>query len=159
MEMAQGKSDPAETARLLNSGAIHVLRGLRFVDRQSGLTPARLSALSVLVFGGSCTLGRLAEVEDVAGPTMTRIVDGLCRQGLAERARHPHSGRAVLISATAAGAGLMHAAADRRVAALVKAIFALDGADRAALHTAAPALPRLAAELRRSARESSVANE
>ncbi len=157
--MAGSKRDPAETARLLNSGAIHVLRGLRFVDRQSGLTPARLSALSALVFGGPCTLGRLADLEDVAGPTMTRIVDGLCQQGLAERARHPHSGRAVLISATAAGTELMRVAADRRVDALVKAIAALDSSERAALHTAAPALPRLAAELRRSACELSSTTE
>lgn len=157
--MPKRKPDPAETARLLNSGAIHVLRGLRFVDRQAGLTPARLSALSVLVFGGSCTLGRLAELEDVAGPTMTRIVDGLCEQGLAERARHPHSGRAVLISATAAGADLMRAAADRRVSALVEAMSALDSADRAALHAAAPALPRLAAELRRKARQPGVTTD
>lgn len=143
----------------MNSGAIHVLRGLRFVDRQSGLTPARLSALSVLVFGGSCTLGRLAELEDVAGPTMTRIVDGLCQLGLAERALHPHSGRAVLISATAAGTELMRAAADRRVDALVKAIAALDNTEGAALHKAAPALTRLAEELRRSAREFSLVDE
>lgn len=157
--MAQGKSHSAETARLLNSGAVHVLRGLRLVDRQSGLTPARLSALSVLVFGGSCTLGRLAELEDVAGPTMTRIVDGLCQLGLADRARHPQSARAVLISATPAGTDLMRAAASRRVDALVKALASLGSDDRRALHTAAPALPRLAAELRRSAGELPVGNE
>jgi hypothetical protein len=51
--------DNAGTATALNSGAIHLLRGLRAADRQSGLTPARLSALSVLVFGGPTSLGRL----------------------------------------------------------------------------------------------------
>lgn len=32
-------------------------------DAESGLTPARLSALSVLVFGGPMMLGRLARIE------------------------------------------------------------------------------------------------
>jgi hypothetical protein len=40
-------------------------------------------AFSVLVFGVPCSLGRLAATEDVAAPTMTRIVDGLERLGLA----------------------------------------------------------------------------
>src|SRR6478752_7380496 len=65
-------------------------------DRGAGLTPARLSALSVLVFGGPCSLGRLAKAEDVAGPTMTRIVDGLVDLGLAERKPHPDGANMVL---------------------------------------------------------------
>src|ERR1022692_5105488 len=77
----------------LNSGAIHLLRGLGAVDREAGRTPARLSALSVLVFGAPCTLGELAAAEGVAGPTMTRIVDGLAQAGLAERRAHPRDGR------------------------------------------------------------------
>src|SRR3954468_20740397 len=39
-----------------------------------GLTPAGLSALSVLVFGGPAPLRQLAEAEQVAAPTMSRIV-------------------------------------------------------------------------------------
>jgi DNA-binding MarR family transcriptional regulator len=155
--MGKGNRDPRETARQLNSGAIHVLRSLRLVDRRSGLTPARLSALSVLVFGGPCTLGRLAAIEDVAGPTMTRIVDGLCREGLAQRTRHPDSGRAVLISATPTGDDLMRAAADRRVDALVSAMSRLDDAAQHSLESAAPALVSLAEALRRPASDAAVA--
>jgi DNA-binding MarR family transcriptional regulator len=146
--MADDKRPAANTAAQLNSGAIHLLRGLRRVDEAAGLTPARLSALSVLVFGGPCTLGRLAEIEDVAGPTMTRIVDGLSDLGLAERSTHPLSGRAVLISATPSGAELMHAAAGRRHRAIVAAMARLSARDRAALDRAAPALVRLADVLR-----------
>jgi DNA-binding MarR family transcriptional regulator len=155
--MGKGNRDLRETARLLNSGAIHVLRALRVVDRRSGLTPARLSALSVLVFGGLCTLGRLAALEEVAGPTMTRIVDGLCRAGLAERTRHPDSGRAVLISPTPAGDDLMRAAADRRFDALVSAMGRLDDAAKHSLEAAAPALVSLAMALRRSASDAALA--
>jgi DNA-binding MarR family transcriptional regulator len=146
--MADDKGPPASTAAQLNSGAIHLLRGLRRVDEAAGLTPARLSALSVLVFGGPCTLGRLAEIEDVTGPTMTRIVDGLSDLGLAERSTHPLSGRAVLISATPPGTELMQAAAQRRHRAIDAAMARLSARDRAALDRAAPALVRLAAALR-----------
>jgi DNA-binding MarR family transcriptional regulator len=146
--MADDKGSPANTAAQLNSGAIHLLRGLRRVDEAAGLTPARLSALSVLVFGGPCTLGRLAEIEDVAGPTMTRIVDGLSDLGLAERSTHPLSGRAVMISATPAGTELMQAAARRRHSAIAAALARLSARERAALERAAPALVRLADVLR-----------
>jgi DNA-binding MarR family transcriptional regulator len=155
--MAAGKPDLQETARQLNSGAVRVLRGLRLVDRRSGLTPARLSALSVLVFGGPCTLGRLAELEDVAGPTMTRIVDGLCRDELAQRTPHPQSGRAVLISATPTGNDLMRVAADRRVDALVEAMSRLDEIAQAHLRSAAPALVQLADLVRQASHDATVA--
>ncbi len=40
----------------LHSAAIHLLRRVRKQDAASGEGPARLSALSVLVFGGPMTL-------------------------------------------------------------------------------------------------------
>jgi DNA-binding MarR family transcriptional regulator len=139
-----GKEGVRDAARDLNSGAIHLLRGLRAVDRRAGLTPARLSALSVLVFGGPRSLGRLARDEDVAGPTMTRIVDGLVRLGLAVREPHPDSARSVRIQATDEGERLMRQAAEARFDAIVDALAMLPTADRSALERAAPALIRLA---------------
>jgi DNA-binding MarR family transcriptional regulator len=123
--VTQRKLDLEAAASALNSGAIHVLRSLRNVDRLAGLTPARLSALSVLVFGGPCSLGALASAEGVAGPTMTRIVDGLIDAGLAERQPHPTDGRAVLIAATAEGDSLMRTAQRRRIEALAAALASL----------------------------------
>ena len=147
--MGYANSDNAATAAALNSGAIHLLRELRAADRQSGLTPARLSALSVLVFGGPTSLGRLARVEDVAGPTMTRIVDGLCRLGLARREPHPDSARSVRISATQDGERLMRAAAQRRIDVICAALGELPARDRRLIHQAAPALGPLAAAVAR----------
>lgn len=146
--MAVGKRIERDTARALNSGAIHLLRGMRRADRLSGLTPARLSALSVLVFGGPCTLGRLAETEDVAGPTMTRIVDGLEEAGLAQRTPHPDSARSVLICATDDGVALMNEAADRRLDVIIEALRTLPARDRDRIVSAAPALVDLAAAVR-----------
>lgn len=145
--MATGKRW-AGTASELNSAAIHLLRALRATDRAAGLTPARLSALSVLVFGGPSPLGRLARTEDVAGPTMTRIVDGLCDLGLAERRPHPDGGRLVLVAATAEGEQVMRAAQQARIDTIVAALRALPAADRAAIAAASPALLRLADRVR-----------
>ncbi len=151
--MASRKSPLATAARDLNSAAIHLLRGLRAADRTSGLTPARLSALSVLVFGGPCTLGSLARTEDVSGPTMTRIVDGLVGLGLASREEHPESARQVLISATADGGELMQRAAQLRVDVIVAALRALPTADRRAVVEAAPALRDLSGRVPPLARD------
>jgi DNA-binding MarR family transcriptional regulator len=142
------RADLRKTASYLNSGAIHLLRGMRAVDRQAGLTPARLSALSVLVFGGPQPLGRLARIEDVAGPTMTRIVDGLELLGLARREEHPDSARITMVAATEDGEALMRAAAERRFDAIVAALRALSKDERDAVVAAAPALVRLAEQMR-----------
>jgi DNA-binding MarR family transcriptional regulator len=151
--MATRKDSLVEAARDLNSAAIHLLRGMRAVDRASGLTPARLSALSVLVFGGPSTLGQLARTEDVSGPTMTRIVDGLVTLGLATREEHPESARQVLISPTHAGAELMRAAAGRRVDVIVAALDSLPIGDRQAIVAAAPSLRELSARVPALARD------
>ena len=140
--------DDRVTARQLNSAAIHLLRGLRSADKLSGLTPARLSALSVLVFGGPVPLGRLATTEGVTSPTMTRIVDGLTGLGLAVRSVHPDSARLVVVSATESGRELMQAAAERRLDRIVAALDDLTPAERDRVREAAPVLVRLSTLVR-----------
>jgi DNA-binding MarR family transcriptional regulator len=135
----------ALAASELNSGAVHLLRSLASVDRKAGLTRARLSALSVLVFGGPRTLGELASAEGVAGPTMTRIVDGLIAEGLAERRPHPSDGRAVNIAATASGDTLMRAAQQRRIQVIVTALDSLPAEQRRRLVSASGLLDQVAA--------------
>src|SRR4051794_41857953 len=79
--------DAKVVADQLHSAAIHLLRSLRREDTASGLSAPRLSALSVVVFGGPLTIGALAAAEQVRPPTMTRLVAALQAQGL--RARGP----------------------------------------------------------------------
>lgn len=136
------------TALALNSGAIHLLRALDRVDRESGLTPARLSALSVLVFGGSCSLGDLARAEQVAGPTMTRIVDGLAALGLAVREQDPEDRRAVRVVPTEQGNALMMRARERRVEVIAEAVSGLTASERRLLADAAPLLDQVARGVR-----------
>ena len=70
----------------LHSAAIHLLRRLRVEDEALGISAPRLSALSVLVFAGPRRVGELAEAEQVEPPTMTRLVDGMERDGYVVRA-------------------------------------------------------------------------
>src|SRR5213596_2194991 len=86
----------------LHSAAIHLLRRLRRVDEAMGLTAARASALSVLVFGGRpVTLGALAQAEQVSAPTVTRLIVRMERDGLVRRAPDPTDRRVVWLHPTA----------------------------------------------------------
>src|SRR5271169_7112806 len=113
-----------DVADQLHSAAIHLLRRLRVRDRESGIGPAQLSALSVLVFGGPKSLGELADAEQVRPPTMSRIVAGLQRAGLVRR-RATEDGRRVRLEASAAGTKILQAGRKRRVESLTKALSGL----------------------------------
>lgn len=135
--MPESPASPApDLAEQLHRLAIQMLRRLRVEDAKSGIPPARLSALSVLVFGGACSLTALADAEQVRPPTMSRIVDGLVSEGLATRVTDPSDARAVRIRATARGTRMLLAGRDRRVARLQVAIAGLSPAERSALHAA-----------------------
>jgi DNA-binding MarR family transcriptional regulator len=104
-----------EAADRFHSAAIHALRHVRREDPATGVPPAQLSALSVLVFGGARTLGELAAAEQVRPPTMTRIVQGLEADGLVRRVRDPRDGRVQRLHATAKGRRVMQRGRERRV--------------------------------------------
>ena len=82
---ARKSSRSVEAADRFHSAAIHALRRVRRDDPETGLSAARLSALSVLVFGGPRSLGELAAAEHVRPATMTRIVQALEEDGLVRR--------------------------------------------------------------------------
>ena len=99
----------------LHSTAIHLLRRVRKQDVASGEGPARLSALSVLVFGGAKTLGDLAAAEQVKPPTMSRIVAGLARSKLVQITADPQDRRRMSIRPTPKGVKLLHEGRQRRI--------------------------------------------
>ncbi|HXG76983.1 MAG TPA: MarR family transcriptional regulator [Gaiellaceae bacterium] len=138
-------SDRRAVADALHSAAIHLLRRVRRVDEASGLTAARLSALSVLVFGGPTTLGRLARAEQVSAPTMSRLVSGLVRDGLAVREAESGDRRAVRVRATAEGRRLLERGRRRRIAELERLLAGLGDAEVALLGEAAGLLRDVAA--------------
>ncbi len=130
-------------ARELNSVAIHLVRRLRRSDEALGVRSSRLSALSVLVFGGPCTLGELAAAEQVTAPSMSRTVAALEDGGLVARRSDPHDGRAVRLEATLRGRRLMHRGRALREQRLVRELAGRDERDLRALERATAILREL----------------
>jgi DNA-binding MarR family transcriptional regulator len=141
--MSTGNTFQVETADRLHSAAIRLLRLVRSEDAQSGIGPAQLSALSVLVFGGAKTVSELATLEQVRPPTMSRIVDGLVRKKLVQRVEDEADRRTVRVSTTAKGEKLMLAGKERRVKALAARFGALAAAELKTLDAASVLMLKL----------------
>lgn len=137
----------SKIADQIHTAAIHLLRKLRRIDGESGLNAPRLSALSVIVFGGPVTLTELASAEQVRPPTMSRIVDALINLGLAARSPNPNDGRSTQIRATPGGRKLLMQGRERRVRALSDRIAALTNHERATLKDAAEVLKQILAAM------------
>src|SRR5450432_134933 len=133
-------SKTEELADRLHSAAIHLLRLVPVQDAATGIAPARLSALSVVVFGGPISLNDLARAEQVRPPTMSRIVDALEAQGLARRRTNQQDRRAVLIEATAKGASMLRLGRNRRVKFLAAHLRRLSATERKDIERAVQAI-------------------
>jgi len=143
------KGQDAETlADHLHSAAIHLLRQLRKEDDASGLSAPRLSALSVVVFGGPLTLGELARAEQVKPPTMTRIVTGLEKEGLVKRKGDQRDRRLTRIEATPKGRKILFAGRARRVEKLAIAVRRLEKKEVAELRRGVQLLRDVVASMR-----------
>jgi DNA-binding MarR family transcriptional regulator len=130
----------SEVADRLHSAAIHLLRRAAEEDKATGLSRARLSALSVVVFRGPLTLGELAAAEGVRSATMTGIVNGLEREGLVRRRPHGTDRRAVQVEATAAGRRLLDRARARRLELVTSKLADVSDAELDVLERAADLL-------------------
>lgn len=134
--------DATRLADSLHSFAIRLLRRARAADKASGLSPERLSALSVLVFVGPQTVSALAEMESVSLPAISRTARGLEAEGLVSRTRAPGDQRLVRLSATAKARRLVLAGRARRVAAVAAALQSLSADEIAALENASAAMAK-----------------
>ena len=131
-------------ADVLHRSAIGILRAIKIADDETGISPPRLSALSVLVFGGDKSLAILAAAEGVKPPTMSKLVAELEAAGLLEKSPDPKDGRGLVIAATARGRKVMLAGRDRRLALLEQRLAGLTQKDLSRLEAAAPILLKLA---------------
>jgi DNA-binding MarR family transcriptional regulator len=95
------------------------------------------------VFGGPVGIGALAAAEGVSAPTMTRLVDGLERDGLVRRGRDPADARGVLVRATPKGSRILTAGRRRRVRALTAGLAALSPEELAAVERGAELIERV----------------
>jgi DNA-binding MarR family transcriptional regulator len=135
-----------DAADRFHSAAIHALRHVRREDPATGLGAARLSALSVLVFGGPRTVGELAAAEHVRPPTMTRVVRALEDAGFVRRESDPDDGRVARIHATAAGERVLWRGRERRVRNLAALLAKLSPEEVDRVHEAAELVERALAE-------------
>jgi DNA-binding MarR family transcriptional regulator len=142
-EAESQKPEAVNVADHLHSAAIHLLRHVRKQDTASGEGPARLSALSVLVFGGPKTLKELAAAEQVKAPTMSRIVTGLERSRLVEITEDSQDARRLRIAPTAKGIRLLQNARERRIVDLASQLERLTDEELSRIGDAVEILRRL----------------
>jgi DNA-binding MarR family transcriptional regulator len=140
--------DVDAVAGRLHTVALHLLRRLRSEDEGFGVSPPRLSALSVVVHAGPITIGDLAAAEGVRPPTMTRLVDGLEHDGFVTREPHPDDRRSVRVRVTPKGKRVLTGGRARRTRSLAEHLRGLAPSDLETLSRAAELLERTLREAR-----------
>jgi DNA-binding MarR family transcriptional regulator len=141
--MSVAMSSRREAADRIHSAAIHLLRRVREVDaRAMGLSPARASALSVLVFGGPRSLTELAETEQVTAATMSKLVTALEREKLVRRYPDVNDARAIRLEATAKARRILDRGRARRLDLLERLLCEATDDEIEAVRVAAEAVER-----------------
>ena len=140
------RSDALDLADRLHKAAIRLLRGVRVADAETGLSAPKLSALSVLTFGGPMSLTGLARAEQVTAPTMSKLVADLEADGLLVKRADRADKRGVRIEVTPKGRAIMEEGRRRRLALIVRGLSRLTAAERARLDEAAALLLRLSVD-------------
>lgn len=127
----------------MHSAAIHLLRRVRKADaRAMSISPARASALSVLVFGGARSLTELAAAEQVTSATMSRLVAAMEAEGLVRRHPDQNDARSVRLEATPKARRILERGRSRRLDLLERLLTDATGAEIEAVRTAAEVLER-----------------
>ena len=140
------RTDSLEVATALHRAAIRLLRTVRAADDETGVSAPKLSALSVLVFGGAQSLSSLARAEQVTPATMSKLVSDLEGLGLVAKRVDRDDKRGLRIEVTAKGRTLMEEGRKRRLTLLNARIAKLTRDERALLADASALMMRLAEE-------------
>lgn len=136
-------SNKREAVDHIHSAAIHLLRRVREVDTAAmGISPARASALSVLVFGGAHSLKELAEAERVTPATMSKLVTAMESEGLVRRHPDVNDARAIRLEATAKARRVLERGRARRLDLLERLLADASEVEVEALRTAAAVVKR-----------------
>ena len=138
-------TNTGDLAAELRVAVMKTSRRLRLESSSETLTPAQYSVLAGLR-NEQHTIGELAVREQVAAPSMTRIVKSLLEAGLVTRTASEHDGRQVLIAPTAAGREAYRGARSQRTAWLARRLETLGAKDRATLARAAALLQEMSAK-------------
>jgi DNA-binding MarR family transcriptional regulator len=136
-----------EIAGRLRLSATRLARKLR-QEAETGLTPSQLSALAAIERHGPVTLGALADHEQVAPPSVTRVVAKLETDGLVTRQPDPSDRRVTRVLVTTKGRNLLVASRRRKTAWLTTRLDAMEADQRARLAEALDTLDALTTEPR-----------
>jgi DNA-binding MarR family transcriptional regulator len=123
--------------------AVALLARAQRQDVPELLTPVQTSALYKVEFYGPIRVGDLAAREQVAGPTMSRVVTSLENAGFVTREPDPTSARSSQVTITASGRKQIDAVRRDRTHLMARRLAALDPAHRSALQVALPAIEAL----------------
>lgn len=131
-----------DTAERLRLSIARLARLLRQQD-DSGLGPTVTAALSTVAKHGPITLGDLAAREQVAPPTITKVVEKMVAAGLIERSADPTDRRVSRVGITALGEERLADFRNRRTAWLSERLNELDADDLDRLEAATDVLEQL----------------
>ena len=137
-------TDIVDVAARLRLAIARLARQLR-QQAGTGLSPSQQSVLTSIALQGSITLGELAAIEQVAPPTITRIVTKLADDGLVERTTDQSDRRVARVSVSAEGRRRLAHSRERRDAWLAQRLEQLPAAEIDRLAGALDALEALAA--------------
>src|SRR5687768_8696588 len=137
-------NDPLEKVARLRLATARLARQLR-QQSDTGLTPSQQSALVSIDLHGPLTLGRLAKFEQIAPPTVTRIVGKLAEDGLVTRSVDENDRRIFHLAITAEGRRRLDHSRRRRNAWLAQRLRGFDAAQLADVDAALRVMEALAA--------------
>jgi DNA-binding MarR family transcriptional regulator len=137
----------SEIAALLHEQFARLTRRLRTLELPHGMTPERLSALSVIEKRGPISVTALADTELVRPATMSRMITALVDEGLVKRSNDKNDGRGVLISVTPKGRRAYQRAQDQRLSRFAEVLESLSDEQLGAMRNLAEALERLTLRL------------
>ncbi|MGZ4175512.1 MAG: MarR family winged helix-turn-helix transcriptional regulator [Solirubrobacteraceae bacterium] len=137
-----------EIAAALRVSVGLLVRRLRQVPVEGGLTLSETSALARLDRGGPTTPGELAKQEQISPQSMGATLAALEARGLIERRPDPGDGRRAVMSVSEAGLELLGSRRNAKVQQLARALAAeFTAAELEQLAAAAPLLERLGQSL------------
>jgi DNA-binding MarR family transcriptional regulator len=117
-------------------------------QNEGEITASQFSALSSIAHYGPITLGRLASVERLRPPSVTRVVTSLEESGLVARRPDPDDRRVCRVEVTGLGRDLLERSRTRKDAYLATRLATLAPRELAVLRKATPVLERLLEEER-----------
>ena len=120
-------------------------RRLRAGNYDVEVSDAQYSVLAVLDRQGPCTARKLALIEGVQPPSISKTLSGLAERGLIQRTVDPADGRQSIVQLTSPGRELVRETRRRRNAWLAGRLSELSADERAVLASAAEILRRIAA--------------